>query len=61
MKHGTMRTGITAGSTVSGRAKETEASSTSAFAETKEAAYNVFTSAARGITLTMGADADDYR
>ena len=61
MKSSTMRTGITAGSTVSGKAKETEAAATSAFAETKEAAYNVFTNIARGISLTMGADADDYR
>ena len=61
MKFSTMRTGITAGSTVSGKAKETEAAATSAFVGTKEEAYNVFTSAARGITLTMGADADDYR
>ena len=56
-----MRTGITAGSTVSGKNKETEASATSAFAETKEKAYNIFTHAARGISLTLGADADDYR
>jgi hypothetical protein len=53
--------GIATCCTLSAKAKETEVSAAGAFAETNENAYEYFTKAAKGISLTLGSEAIDYR